>query len=80
MAHWTQTAQGRKKLATSMRRSWKKRNGHVNGTMVEEKKSTRTNVTREKLVELAKEGARRRLQDLEKEASTLRIFLGEVRK
>lgn len=83
MGHWTQSPNGRKKLAASMRRSWKKRNGHVNGTTepeVKEKRSTKTNVTRERLVELAKAGARQRLQELEKEVGTLRIFLGEVKR
>ncbi len=60
--HWTQKPGGRKKLATAMRRGWTKRKNGHEGTVIE----------------LAKEGARRRLQDIEREANTLRIFLGEV--
>jgi hypothetical protein len=81
MGHWTQTSSGKKKLAAAMRKNWKKRkNGHVNGALVvEQKKSTKkSKLTRNTIVNLAKEGARTRLRALEAEAETLRIFLGDV--
>lgn len=104
MAHWTQTPAGKKKMAASMRKMWKRRkNGHavsdIEAGIKEAKKrgvqtrhkldqlrkkmgmdkvtKTTKSVTRDQMVELAKEGARQRLKVIEREATSLRMFLGD---
>jgi hypothetical protein len=63
-----------------MRRGWTKRkNGHEETVKVPQPRGfIKMKMTKGTVIELAKEGARRRLQDIEREANTLRIFLGEV--
>jgi hypothetical protein len=74
--HWTQTLRGRQIMSRNTRRRHKLRGDAV---LTAIKPLTGQKLGREELSDLAKQGARVALDELEKKSNKLRFFLGLLR-
>lgn len=79
--HWTQTPEGKERMAVSQRVAWQvrkqKKAAKGNGHAVAPTKSGRT-LAKEAVNELAIIGAKTKLARLESEAETLRLFIDRM--
>lgn len=78
MAHWTQTAEGKRKMALAQKKGWARRRQREKEASKPKPQHGGTRaLVKEEINELARRGAAAKLKELEREVVKLRLFLGQ---